>query len=410
MSMSNFANMGNLGTPTAPTYSGGGLLGSLGSILGSLHQSNTDRESGKEAKVKSAEEQQQFALDQQKTQLGMKVVQQQLVTDQTTQQTAARAAAGTQLQQLSAQLTQDPSRAKDPAFLAKYNALTAAAGQIPEYNKDGSIDVNALKPSFAQSSLATDPKAMTQFAELPTATQKAMLDQMSGVPKELYNAKPFVTAKDQAALDRVTAQGQHWGNQDKYQARLADAHAKYYDAEGQLIPARAAEYYAGAALDKSRASAVVTTAGAVVTRANAYATSVDNLQKRFATSPNGSMGAVRSLLSTSTTQLRGLQSSFDSAERNLENARVNVTDPDQLKEAEQAVDDARTALETARQADMTLRNSVQDNPQVSAFTSAASGKPSTNVGSPSGGSKTLYSTSGGKPIVSTDGGKTWKFS
>src|ERR1700691_494128 len=368
----------SMGTPQAPNFSGG-LMGILGGLLSGYHGGEKEKKEEKQTGIENQEKQQQFALDQQKTQLGMKVVQQQLAADQTTQQTAARAAANSQLQQLTGQLTQDPSRAKDPAFLAKYNALTAAAGQIPEYNKDGSIDVNALKPSFAQSSLATDPKAMTQFAQLPTATQKAVLDQYSGVPKELYNAKPFVTAKDQAALDRSAAQNSHWNNQDRYQARIAEAHAKYYDEEGQLIPARAADYYAGAGLDRSRASAVVTTAQAMTTRANAYATSVDNLQKRFSSSPNGAMGAVRSLLSTSTTQLRGLQSSFDSAERNLENARVNVTDPDQLKEAEQAVTDAQTALESARTADMTLRNSVQDNPQVSAFTGAASGKPAVNV-------------------------------
>jgi hypothetical protein len=399
----------SMGVPQAPNFSGG-LMGILGGLLSGYQGGQKEKAEKKQTGIENQEDQQQFALDQQKTQLGMKVVQQQLSADQLTQQTAARAAATSQLQQLSSQLTQDPSRAKDPAFLAKYNALTAAAGQIPEYSKDGSIDVNALKPSFAQSTLATDPKAMTAFAQLPTATQKAMLDQMSGVPKELYNAKPFVTAKDQAALDRASAQNSHWHNQDKYQARVAEAHAKYYDEEGQLIPAKATEYYAGAALDRSRASAVVTTANATATRATAYATSVDNLQKRFEKSPNGSMGAVRSLLSTSTSQLRGLQSSFDSAERNLENARVNVTDPDELKEAEAAVTTAQAELKKAREADFALRSSVQDNPQVSAFVGASSGKPAVNVGSPSGGSKTLYSTSGGKPIISTDGGKTWNYS
>jgi hypothetical protein len=302
----------------------------------------------------------------------------------------------------------DPSRAKDPAFMAKYKALSEASGQLPEMTKDGkSVDVDRLKQPF--DALASDPKKMTELAQLPAPARKAILDQFSGVPKSLYSAKPFVDAKDQASLDRVQALNSHYIHQDRIASRMADVKSKYYDAEtGELIPARAAQFYAAAGLDASRGSAVVTTANAAMTRAQAFATSVHNVQQRFQSSPNGAMGAVRSLLSTSSTQLRGLQTSVDKAESSLATAYANVTDPDQLAAATQAVTDAKTALTTAQDADNALRTSVMNNPQVSAFLGASSGLPATNIGG-GGKPKAQYSTSGGKPIISTDGGKTWNY-
>lgn len=397
--------MSGLGTPQSPNFSGG-LMGILSGLLSGYQGEKKEQYQEKETKQEDVLKQQQGAQQIQMNQLAMKQTNQQLTQNDVTAQSAAKASAGSDLQSLTQQLIKDPSRAKDPAFITKYNQLSNASGQIPELAKDGSIDVNRLKPSISE--LTSDPKKMTEFAQLPTAAQTQILNNYSGVPKSMYNMAPMVTAKDQAALDRAQGQSGHWAKEDQYKSRLSDARAKYYDEEGQLIPARATEFYAGAALDRSRSSAIVTTASATMMKAQAYAQNVDNLQKRFTASPNGSFGAVKSLLSTSTTQLRGLQSSFDSAQRNLENARVNVTDPDQLAEAEQAVKDASSALDTARQADSTLRSSVSDNPQVSAFLGSASGMPSVNLGS-SGKQKPLYSTSGGKPVISTDGGKSWNF-
>jgi hypothetical protein len=397
-----------MGTPQAPNFSGG-LLGILSGLLPGYQGEKQQLEQQKETKAEDIQKQQLF---NQQSQLNTQTMASNALTiQQTTDQigSSKKAAAAADLRGITQQMITDPSRAKDPAFMAKYKALSEASGQLPELTKDGkSVDIDRLKTPF--DTLAGDPKKMTELAQLPAPARKAILDQFSGVPKSLYSAKPFVDAKDQASLDRVAALNSHYIHQDTVSARMADVKSMYYDAvTGELIPAHAAQYYAASGLDAARGSAVVTTAGAAATRAAAYTQSVNNVQQRFQSSPNGSMGAVRSLLTTSTTQLRGLQTSVDDAEKSLASAYANVTDPDQLAAAADEVTKAKAELKTATEADRTLRESVRNNPQVSSFLGAASGKPADNVG---GGSnnKTLYSTSGGKPIVSKDGGKTWNFS
>jgi len=397
----------NMDTPTAPNFSGG-LMGVLGGLLSGYQGEKQQLEQQKETKAEDIQKQQLF---NQQTQLNTQTMASNALTLQgTTDKMASdkKAAAGVDLKTLTQQMITDPSRAKDPDFVAKYKALSSAAGQLPEFTKDGkAVDIDRLKQPFDV--LASDPKTMTAIASLPAAARKGILDQYSGVPKSMYSAKPFVDAKDQAALDRVHSMDSHYIREDVVRSRQEVVNAKYKDAEGNLIPARAAQYYAQAGLDASRASAVVTTAGAAATRAAAYTQSVNNLQQRFQSSPNGAMGAVRSLLSTSTTQLRGLQTSVDKAESSLATAYANVTDPDQLAAATQAVEDAKTALTTAKEADQTLRDSVAANPQVSAFLGAGSGKPAVNVQrnslgrAPAGVPPGEYMVKGRKVRVDADG-------
>ncbi len=397
------------GTPTAPNF-GGGLMGILSGLLSGYQGEKKEQKAEKQTGIENQEDQQQFALDQQKTQLGMKVVQQQLGADQLTQQTAARTAATGQLTQLQQQLTSDPSRAKDPQFIAKYNALTTAAGQIPEFTKDGSIDVNKMKPSFDTSSMATDPKQMAAFAQLPTSAQTAILSQYSGVPASMKDQKPWVTFKDQTARDKVNDMHIDSGQKNSILAHYDATREKYIDTEtGLVLPARAAEYRAGVALDASRAHAIVMTAGAAVTRADAYTQRVTDLNNQFVASPTKNFGAARSMLSSSSSSLRSLRTSLDDAQKGLINAQLNSTDPSVIAEAQSTVDKLQKSVDNATHADTSLRNSIQTNPQVSAQLGAASGRPAVNI--PGGGrNKPLYSTSGGRPVISTDGGNTWKYS
>jgi hypothetical protein len=385
-------------------------MGILGGLLSGYTGEQKEKKEEKQTGIENQEKQQQFALDQQKTQLGMKVVNQQLGADQMTQQRAAKVQAGTDLQSLTQQLTSDPSRAKDPQFIAKYNALTTAAGQIPEMTKDGSIDVEKLKPSFDTSSMATDPKQMAAFAQLPTSAQTAILAQYSGVPASMKDQKPWVTFKDQTARDKVNDMHIDAGQKNSILAHYDQTREKYIDTEtGLVLPARAAEYRAGVALDASRSQAIVMTAGAATTKANAYSQRVTDLNNQFVASPQKNFGAARSMLSSSSSSLRSLRTSLDDANKGLINAQLNSTDPTVIAEAQTAVDTLQKSVDAATEADSTLRNSIETNPQVAAHLGSAAGKPAVNV--PGGGSsKPLYSTSGGRPITSTDGGKTWKYS
>ena len=398
----------SMGTPQAPNFSGG-LMGILGGLLSGYQGEKQQLAQQKEQKTEDIEKQQQFATDQQKAQLGMKVINQQLSADQLTQQTAARTAATGQLSQLQQQLVSDPSRAKDPQFIAKYNALTSASDQIPEFKKDGSIDVDKLKPSFDTSPMATDPKQMAAFAQLPTASQTAILSHYKDVPASIKDQKPWVTFKDQTARDKVNDMHIDSSQKNQILAHYDATKEKYIDTEtGLVLPARAAEYRAGVALDASRSQAIVTTANASMVKANAYTQRVTDLTNQFVASPLKNFGAARAMLSSSSSNLRSLRTSLDDAQKGLINAQLNSTDPSVIAEAQKSVDDLQKSVDAATTADATLRDSIQSNPQISAQLGAASGKHTVNV-SGGGSSKTQYGTSGGRPIKSTDGGKTWNY-
>jgi len=367
---------------------------------------------GKEQKFEHGEKVQQdkqkadeAAQNLQMNQLAMRQTDQQLQQNAITMQHNAKVGAQGDLQQLTQQMITDPSRAKDPAFIARYNQLSTAAGQLPEMTKDGSVDVNRLKPGIN----TLDPKQLTAIMALPSAQRKTVLDQYSGVNKSFYTNSAVVSVKDQIALKKIDSLDSHYIRKDQIEDRLATVRSTYYDAEtNELIPAKTGAYYAAASLDAARGLAVVTTANAAMSRANSYATSVKNTMERFHSSPNGALGAVRSLLTTSSSQLSSLRAAVVSAEKSLSTDYGSVTDPDQLSAATQAVADAKEALKSAVEVDQQLRASVRGNPQVSSFLGAGSGKPAENVGSGSN-AKTVYSTSGGKPIISTDGGKIWKY-
>lgn len=381
----------------------------LGSILGGIHQQNVNQESMKESKADDALKQQEGAQQLQMNQLAMKQTNQQLDQNAFTMQGNIKSGAAADLKSLSQQLLQNPSKAKDPAFIAKYNQLSTAAGQLPITNKDGSIDVDSMKPSYATSTIASDPKQMAIFMQLPLETRESVLNGMSGVPKEMHNQKTYVTFKDQTARDRVTDLHADTAQKNSILAHYDAVREKYIDTEtGLVLPAQAARYRAGVSLDAARSSAIVTTANAALQRATTYTQRVADMRAQFTKTPNGSMSAVRSLLSSSSSQLRGIRVSLEDANKNLINAQLNSTDPSVIAEAQTSVDNLQKAVDDATEADNGLRRSVESNPQVSSFLGASSGKPTENVGS-SGGSKTVYSTSGGKPIVSKDGGKTWKY-
>jgi hypothetical protein len=400
--------MSGLGTPQG-TSGGGGILNILGSLLSGLHQQNVNQESLKENKQDAALKQQEGAQQLQMNQLAMKQTNQQLQQNDMTIASTVKSGAQTDLKSLTQQMITDPSRAKDPAFIAKYNQLATASGQIPELTKTGAIDVDKLKPSFDTSPMATDPKQMAAFAQLPTSSQTAILAQYSNVPASIKDQKPWVTFKDQTARDKVTNQHIDSGQKNAILAHYDATREKYIDTEtGLVLPAKAAEYRAGVALDASRSQAIVMTAGAAVTRAEAYTQRVTDLNNQFVANPTKNFGAARSMLSSSTSNLRSLRTSLDDAQKGLINAQLNSTDPSVIAEAQSTVDKLQTAVDAATDSDTSLRNSIQNNPQVSAQLGAASGKPAVNIPG-GGGNKTVYSTSGGRPIVSKDGGKTWNY-
>lgn len=394
--------MGGLGTPQAPSMSGG-LLGILSGLMSGYQGEKKEQYQEKETKQEDVLKQQQGAQQLQMNQLAMKQTNQQLDQNAFNMQGNIKSGAQADLKSLTQQLIQDPARASDSAFIAKYNQLSAASGQIPEMTKDGKIDVNRLKPGIN----TLDTKALTQIMGLPAPQRKTILDQYSGVDKSMYTNSAVVSEKDQIALRKIDSLDSHYVRKDLIESRLATVRSEFFNAEtNELIPAKTGAYYAAASLDAARGSAVVTTANAAMSRANTFATSVQNVMTRFHASPNGSMGAVRSLLTTSSSQLSSLRTAVDDAEKSLSTDYANVTDPEQLAAATQAVTDAKTALASAVTSDQQLRDSVRGNPQVSAFLGASSSKPAENVDSK--GPKIRYSTSGGQPIVSRNGGP-WEF-
>lgn len=372
----------SLGTPQG-TSGGGGLFNLLGGILGGIHQQNVNQESLKESKQDEALKMQEGAQQQQMNALSMKQTEQQLQQNQMTMQSAGRAQAGKDLQALTQQMITDPARAKDPAFIAKYNELSAASGQLPEMTKDGAVDVDRLKPAFNTSPFATDPSALTKFVELPTATQKSILDQYSGVPKGMYNQKAFVDAKTQAAISKAQSLDNHYLREDTYKAHLDDMKAKYYDEKGQLIPSMIAEYNAKIGLDGARASALVTTAGAAAMRASAYSRNVDNAMTRFRANPSGgSQTLVRSILSQSGSQLGQLRTEYEKALALQAQNRLNSVDDTVQAQSDAAVESLNQALngpDGAIAKHDALLQEIGTNPQVSSFLSAGSGKSVENV-------------------------------
>src|SRR5271155_4341689 len=243
--------MSGLGTPQAPNFSGG-LLGILSGILPAFQAEKKEKAEAKETGIENIQEQQQFAQQTQMNQLAMKKSNMDLDAAQKQAQQGVKTQAGTDLQQLTQQMIQDPSRAKDPAFIAKYNSLTTAAGQLPEFTKDGAVDINRLKPGIS----TLDPKALISIMGIPAPQRKSILDQYSGVDKSMYTNSAVVSEKDQIALKKVESLNSHYLRKDTVEGRLATVRSKYYDAEtNELIPAKAGAYYAAASLDAARGSA-----------------------------------------------------------------------------------------------------------------------------------------------------------
>src|SRR5271170_3105473 len=118
--------MAGLGTPQSPYSGGGGLFNILSGLLGGIHQQNVSQESLKENKADEALKQAEGAQNIQMNQLTMKKTNMELDAAQKQAQQGVKTQAGTDLQQLTQQMITDPSRAKDPAFIAKYNSLTTA--------------------------------------------------------------------------------------------------------------------------------------------------------------------------------------------------------------------------------------------------------------------------------------------
>lgn len=369
----------------------GGLLPFLSQLIGGYTQAH-------QQKVDSSNKQKEFEQTSKKNDQDYQLGELTMQEKQAQMAAAAQATAKSKYQEMTQGLITNPEMGKDPNTVQKYKELADTAGEFPMLAKDGTIDVNRMKPSF-NTAITADPKVMAQINNMPAGPAKtAYLDQFSGVPKELYKAGVQLGARDSVALQKVQAQMGHWINTEAINKERADTNARYYDGLGNLIPGKEALLAADTAKANAQASATKTLADVAVSRANTYAASVQNVMTRFQQSPNSSMGLVRSYLSTSSAEKAGALRAVNEATKNLATVMGTSPDPDspEVVQATAAVQAAQQAYEAADKADSQLRTEIRANPQVSAFIGSASGNRVTNVTPPKTSGK-------GKPVEAAPG-------
>lgn len=137
-------------------------------------------------------------------------------------------AAQQKLNMLKPILLGDPKKAADPQYVNLTKQIHDQLGIPAPMNPDGSIDLNEFKTPWNQ----VDDKMSQFILTLPKAQRKSLLDRYSGVPQDAYATDAFISAKDQAALQRARVSGIHedaWEDIQKQRTQISSDRAHAYE-------------------------------------------------------------------------------------------------------------------------------------------------------------------------------------
>jgi hypothetical protein len=218
-----------------------GGLGALGNVLSQLGGAVQNAPQAEQQK-----ELQKLQLQQQKELLPLQTeaYKQQILQQQ-------QDAAGKQYDMYGQALLRNPALASNGQFIAKLQGV-AQVRDIPlQLTPDGKVDSNQFKTPWDQ----LDEKTQQAIISAPPGPDRdALLTKYSNVPDDVRTAQQYVTAKDNAALQRAGAYVKNEADMAKFRAQRNDIEqAKLHVSQG-LATARETELLARA--DKDRQDAI----------------------------------------------------------------------------------------------------------------------------------------------------------
>jgi hypothetical protein len=257
-------------------------------------------------------------------------------------------------------LQSNPSLASNPEMVKNMVNIYRTLGIPAPVKTDGTIDLEQLKPAYPQIDLQTQK----YIDSLPPEQRKVVLDKYSGVPKEAYTNTAFVTAKDQATMDRNKILGQK-------EADYATAQSARTKLMGERLALQAKSLAEKTNLDLHREAALdaqVNRANADAARATAEAAAIPqrlNMEQqrlqgqltRWKDLTAKGSGGSRSAMTTALAQSRAVtnlynqyQGKYDSLLNSLTAAQANGADEQTISALQEQISKIKTSMDGLDQA------------------------------------------------------------
>lgn len=315
----------------------------------------------------------------------------------------------------------DPKKASDPQYAQVVKQIHDTLGIPAPINPDGSIDLNEFKAPWTN----VDEKMSQFILQLPKEQRKSLLDRYSGVPQDAYTTDAYISAKDQASLQRAKVSGIHEDAWESIQTKRTQISADRAQAYEQGNFAKIAEIDALTGKYKADTSRIFEQTKEMPARlAQAQQRVNDQLERTKLIGQRGAGGsfAATRLLNSEATSAARLFTEADNAYKSqlsaYEAALGNGVDPDspEMTSAKAQLTDTDARRQSLKQTYDQAQNYLSGEAAAlatGAHLSAGTGSPTTVVGgagaakalgkAPSGLTPGTYEVRGQKVEVRADG-------
>lgn len=291
---------------------------------------------------------------------------------------------------LTQMLQANPQNAQNPQMVKAITDTYKSLGIPAPIQADGSIDMNALKPSYS----SIDLKTQQYIDTLEPAQRKVLLDRYSNVPADAYTNTAYISAKDQATMERA----KQLGVKNELYNKSIEQRGRLQTERNRLSALSLSER---TDMDNRRIAqidALVNQANAGAQRSLAEAAAIpqriqmsqqeltgklDYWKGIVAKGRGGANAAMNQALSTVRTingQYSRYQSQYDGLLNSLSNAQANGADESVISDLQDQMANIKTSmggLETARGQAQEFINSAAGSLTAGAELQGVSGKPVT---------------------------------